>query len=1061
MIKSVNIDDEGTYVCEAENSVGKISSEVTLTVHSRPNFLSKPKDQRVGLNGIAKMECSATGNPPPSIFWTKEGNQILMFPERSYGRFSVNRGGTLIISGVKKEDDGYYICSVLSGLGSSMAKAYLEVTAVGDLPAPIIKLGPANQTLPLNTVAMLPCESSGEPPPVIRWLVNSTPLNTRNPRFVVLDSGTLQIDGLQPEDSGIYTCTASSESGETSWNAALTVESPRNPNVIFHRMPDSSTFPGPPSKPLASNITKSSVTLTWRKNSKIGSSPLIGYTVEYYSTESGWVVAAHQVLKETCTINNLRPDTKYVFLVRAENSHGLSLPSQISNVVQTLGFPSGMSYYDLDEARTHLNDVITFLQDVTASSSTSLQLMWKVQGAFDYIEGFYVRFRDLSGGIQKYNIVTILNAGSSSYILTDLKKFTKYELFLVPFYKTVEGPPSNSKMAQTLEDVPSAPPDNLQIRVTGPNSATVTWSPPPPQHRNGILQGYSIRVLDNSSQLYAQITTNSTTTSVTLTNLTVGTTYNIKAAAFTSSGIGPFSPSIHPKIDYGAVTAFDGKPTSVSDINDVIRQPWFIAVIGGIIFILLSIFFIIMFIKRRTALKKGLQAHLSACPPHKPEDVRVGVSARETLWINQAWHPAPSGKTCLPDDKLLNNVNAGVDRSYISGGASDYAEVDTHNMTTFYKKELPAVPAPYATTTLINPSARHHSGSVHEGRSSGSEVSKKSEKMYDMEARLIEDCVTEQLLDARNVISPSSDSGSYTTDEYGLPIRRKRLRSGQKGSVLNWMEFIPPPPDHPPSERGSPTHSSSNLRNPYPIRNIHSQIPLENITNLNQSPQISRSLQSTALARHTSLGPLSHSLTRAQGDVNRAPTPPSSTGPRFPVTSIPTPLSYGSSPGVDRGIQSSLLSLASDPNPNSKIMCPEKCMKMNSLQSNPGIIYHQLHPEPDAHERVRYHNVMQNIHPKNHSPASSVPDDTEYAPGHCAAPSWTSVTDRSSTSSARSSVASSSDGSVYTDSDFANVVARANQNAGFHIFRPVTSPTQPSKLEISQSSSLLSPIQNC
>ncbi|KAG8172476.1 hypothetical protein JTE90_015743, partial [Oedothorax gibbosus] len=222
-IKSVIVGDEGTYICEAENLVGSISAEVTLTVHSRPNFLVRPKDQRIGLNGIAKMECKATGNPPPSIFWTKEGNQVLMFPERSYGKVSVGKDGTLTLSGVRKEDVGYYICSVLSGIGSSMAKAYLEVTALGDLPAPVIKLGPANQTLPLNTVAMLPCEATGDPKPSIRWFYNSTPLQMRDPRLVVLDSGTLQIDDLQPEDYGVYTCTASSESGETSWSAALTV----------------------------------------------------------------------------------------------------------------------------------------------------------------------------------------------------------------------------------------------------------------------------------------------------------------------------------------------------------------------------------------------------------------------------------------------------------------------------------------------------------------------------------------------------------------------------------------------------------------------------------------------------------------------------------------------------------------------------------------------------------------------------------------------------------------------------------------------------------------------
>ncbi|KAF8795105.1 Roundabout like protein [Argiope bruennichi] len=1058
VISEVRQSDEGRYTCVAENMAGmRESVPVHMAVHVKPFFVKEPEHLTVLANVDVTFPCKVDGDPPPSVTW-----------QRSYGKFSVSRDGTLTISGVSKEDEGYYICSILSGIGSSMAKAYLEVTAIGDLPAPIIKLGPANQTLPLNTVAMLPCEATGDPPPSIRWFVNSAPLQTRNPRFVVLDSGTLQIDALQPEDSGVYTCTASSESGETSWSAALTVASPRNPNVIFHRMPDSSTYPGPPSKPVAINVSETSVTLQWKRNSRMGSSPVIGYTVEYYSSDlqSGWVVAAHQVEKELYVASNLRPDTRYVFLIRAENSHGLSVPSSVSDVIRTLGFPSGVPHYNLDEARNRLNDVSIFLQDIIPLTSTSVKMMWKVQGTSGYIEGFYIRFRDLSGGSQKYNMVTVLNGGSSSYILSDLKKFTKYEFFLVPFYKNVEGPPSNSKVAQTLEDVPSAPPDNLQVRVIGPKMATISWSPPPPQHRNGLLQGYSIRILDNSSQLHAQITTNATTTSVTLTNLTAGSVYNIKAAALTSSGMGPFSPSIHPKIEYGTVT-FSDRPTSVvSDIGDIVRQPWFIAVIGAVIFILLSVFFIILFIRRRAAWKKELQAHLSG-PVHKADDVRVGVSARETLWINQAWHPTTAGKNSLPDGKPINNVNPGMDRSYISlyspflssGGASDYAEVDTHNMTTFYKKELPCIPAPYATTTLINPSARHHSGSVHDGKSSGSEISKKSDKMYDMEARLIEDCVTEQLLDAKNVISPSSDSGSYTTDEYGLPVRRKRLRGGQKGSVLNWMEFIPPPPDHPPSGRASPAQGSQNVRNPYPIRNIHSQIPLDNCSNLSHSPQVSRSLQSTALARHTPTSPWSHSLNRTPEDSGLPPVPPtSSAGMRYPPPNshAPNPQSYGSSPGIDRGVQSSLLSLASDPCPGMKKGSQERCPKVNSLRNNPGVIYHQLHPEPEVQDRVRYDNVMQLMKRDDHSPVSSIQGDGDYAPG--VAPSWTSVTDRSSTSSPRSSVASSSDGSVYTDSDFANVVAKAAQNAGFHLFRPP--PTQPSKLETAPTS-LLSPVHNC
>ncbi|CAG2119074.1 unnamed protein product, partial [Medioppia subpectinata] len=223
--------DEGVYICEVENPVGTITSSATLIVHSRPTFLVQPKDIRVPVNSVARLDCVATGNPPPSVFWTREGNQVLMFGGKSHGRFSVSSEGTLTISGVRKEDKGYYVCSAVSVVGSSMAKSYLTVSAVADVPPPLIKLGPANQTLPQDTIAMLPCETIGSPQPVVKWLLNGKPIPLYDPRFVVLDSGALQIDDLQKADSGLYTCIASSESGETSWSASLAIESPRNPNI--------------------------------------------------------------------------------------------------------------------------------------------------------------------------------------------------------------------------------------------------------------------------------------------------------------------------------------------------------------------------------------------------------------------------------------------------------------------------------------------------------------------------------------------------------------------------------------------------------------------------------------------------------------------------------------------------------------------------------------------------------------------------------------------------------------------------------------------------------------
>ena len=51
------------------------------------------------------------------------------------------------------------------------------------------------------------------------------------------------------------------------------------------------------------------------------------------------------------------------------------------------------------------------------------------------------------------SVVTVLNAGpgASSYALQDLYYFRKYTVFLVPFHKSHEGKPSNSRTFVTPE----------------------------------------------------------------------------------------------------------------------------------------------------------------------------------------------------------------------------------------------------------------------------------------------------------------------------------------------------------------------------------------------------------------------------------------------------------------------------------------------------------------------------------------------------------------------------------------------------------------------------------
>ncbi|XP_037517448.1 roundabout homolog 1 [Rhipicephalus sanguineus] len=1056
-IKNVAPADEGIYICESENIVGSASASATLTVHSRPTFRLTPQDQKVGLNGVAKFDCLATGNPPPSVFWTREGNQVLMFPGKSHGRFSVSHEGTLTISGVRKEDHGYYVCSALSVIGSSMAKGHLEVTAIADLPPPIIRLGPANQTLPVHTAAQLPCEAAGTPKPVVQWLYNGSPLNSEErPRFTLLESGTLQIKDLQVSDSGAYTCKASSESGETSWTASLTVDTPHNPNVNFHRSPDPSTFPGPPSQPVAVNTTETSITLTWARSEKAGASSLKGYTIEYYSSdlESGWVLAAHRILAETYNIQALRPDSRYIFIVRAENSHGLGVPSPVSETIRTLGMaPHFLPEYDLDEARAKLSASVVTLQDIRAMSSTAVKLNWKIQGSKDYMEGFYIRFRDMSGGSQKYNMVTVLNGGALSYVLNDLRKFTKYEFFLVPFYRSVEGPPSNSRSVETLEDVPTAPPDSVEVHVLNSTAATIFWSPPPPQHRNGRLRGYSVYLNGNASDLHLNQSTNSTTHRLTLSNLKAGANYEARVAAVTTVGGGPASSPVHFKMESPMSSTSLSSP-----LQNIVTQSWFIVLFGFLLLTAVTIFVIFLVRKRRLEHAKTI---LTA-PVYMQENIRncfnslsgpASLSPHEALWIDHsAWRTSDTSKEDFCETKAVKKMScASNDLNYSSVYAplncgintADYAEVDSYSMTTFYKDGLQSIPEPYATTTLINPSfQKSSSGSAKDSRSGSSaeERSRTSDKAFDLELKHTNEGVTDHLLESVKLTSPASDSGSYTTDEYGMPVKKSRQkfsrgRAASKGPLMNWSEIIPPPPEKPPSEVGSQLNTPSSLRRTSP----HNRQPKQSLQP--STAQLSHNLRGMqvlprlpAPSPKGSLNQSSNSLGNCHADLYQEGSP---FLPR-PTNSFLKPLQpqhiqqpqtqIFSNPFMDRGVQSSLPSLISEPTSFNSAM-ESSGPRLATLQ---GHIYQPGDAESDLEDASQPQSLE-----------SSAGGDTDYAPSHT--PSWASTTEQSNSSctSGCSSGESSYDDSVYNEGDFASAVMRAAQNAGFQVNGSVISTVPP------------------
>uniref|UniRef100_A0A1A8Q529 Roundabout, axon guidance receptor, homolog 2 n=1 Tax=Nothobranchius rachovii TaxID=451742 RepID=A0A1A8Q529_9TELE len=466
-VKKTSVNDEGTFTCVAENRVGKLEASASLTVRARPvappQFVIRPRDQIVSQGRTATFPCEAKGNPQPAVFWQKEGNQNLLFPnqpQQPNSRFSVSPSGDLTVSSVQRGDAGYYICQALTVAGSILAKAQLEVTDVlTDRPPPIIRQGPSNQTLGADGVALLKCQAAGDPIPSVSWLKDGVSLLGKDSRMSLQELGSLQIKNIKLSDSGIYTCVATSSSGETSWSAFLEVK--ESQGGIVAKNFDENELPGPPSKPQVTDVTKNSVSLSWQTG-MTGASPVASYVIEAFSqsVSNSWQTVADHIKTTQFTVKGLRPNTIYLFMVRAVNVQGLSDPSPMSEPVRTQDISPPAQGVDHRHVQKELGEVIVRLHNPVVLSPTTIQVTWTVDRQSQFIQGYRVLYRQTSGlpSPGQWQAQDVKVPSERSIILASLKKGIVYEIKVRPYFNEFQGMDSESRTARTSEEAPSAPP---------------------------------------------------------------------------------------------------------------------------------------------------------------------------------------------------------------------------------------------------------------------------------------------------------------------------------------------------------------------------------------------------------------------------------------------------------------------------------------------------------------------------------------------------------------------------------------------------------------------------
>uniref|UniRef100_A0A8C7N9N6 Sidekick cell adhesion molecule 2 n=1 Tax=Oncorhynchus kisutch TaxID=8019 RepID=A0A8C7N9N6_ONCKI len=231
VILSTVAPDAGRYYVQAvndKNGENKTSQPITLSVDNvggpadpiAPTIIIPPTNTSV-VSGTSEvtMECVANARPliKLSITWRK--NRVLV----TSGLSDFNRRLTII--GPVVSDSGFYECEVVlrsSSVPSVNAGAYLHVQE----PPQFVKEPEKHIIAEMEKVVDIPCQARGVPQPDIVWYKDAAPISpVKTPRYRVLVGGSLQVNGLLPDDTGMFQCFARNLAGEVQTNTYLAVTS--------------------------------------------------------------------------------------------------------------------------------------------------------------------------------------------------------------------------------------------------------------------------------------------------------------------------------------------------------------------------------------------------------------------------------------------------------------------------------------------------------------------------------------------------------------------------------------------------------------------------------------------------------------------------------------------------------------------------------------------------------------------------------------------------------------------------------------------------------------------
>ncbi|KAJ1522549.1 hypothetical protein ONE63_001735 [Megalurothrips usitatus] len=453
VIISVRPSDSGTYICTATDGSTYVTERASITVGDFPKDIILKKGSAPSIPEVhispryldvhegdpVEFTCHATGTPPPSLQWTGGPNN----PRASFV------DGVFRIPAAQRSDQAEYYCIASNPVGNSSVRTILYVQEGLSRPPPPVpstrlSISPPEFNGLAGETVSLTCASGLNEYYVIQWSKVGGP---DLPSTSTQQDGTLTIYNVNPADTGIYLCRATSRStgAVEDIQARVTVSSNSGPPTAQIE-PERQTVSQGTTAELRCLTSADPSAIRWSKAGE----PDMGSNVQ----------AVGNVLK----IFNALVRNRGIYVCTVQNAAGSSQASTIVEVERRE--PPAIEIYP-NQYQTVTVGGSALLQCRITSGIPSPAVMWKRTDGHPLSPNV----EELPNGVLRFNQVTSAEGGSYTCEAQNEVGTTNATASL-----EIDSMPTITITPSSPVTVSAGQPVRLECRAHGVPHPTVIWS---------------------------------------------------------------------------------------------------------------------------------------------------------------------------------------------------------------------------------------------------------------------------------------------------------------------------------------------------------------------------------------------------------------------------------------------------------------------------------------------------------------------------------------------------------------------------------------------------------